>query len=60
MNTALDSIDLTWHSTPQLWVAMREGVCGCPECKPAYGMGKTQEAAVKALLECEEDQWQPS
>lgn len=51
----MSDIDYTWHSTPQLWIAMRKGVCGCPECKPPFGMGKTKEEAEAQLLEWEED-----
>lgn len=48
---SLDSIDLTWHDTPQLWVAYRG--CGCVECPK--GFGKTRDEAVAALLESELD-----
>jgi hypothetical protein len=53
----MNDIDLTWHSTPQLWIAMRKGYCGCTACMNTqpFGMGKTQEAATKALLEYEAD-----
>jgi hypothetical protein len=51
----MNDIDLTWHSTPQLWIAMRHGVCCCPECKPPFGMGKTKEEAVARLREWETD-----
>jgi hypothetical protein len=44
-------IDLSWHSTPQLWVATKKDACGCGECKQPYGMGKTKEQAVADLLE---------
>lgn len=58
INTPFGDIALSWHSTPQLWVAQREGYCGCSECarKRPYGMGKTKEAAIKALLEMEAEE----
>jgi hypothetical protein len=51
----MNEIEYTWHSTPQLWIAMREGYCGCHECKPPFGMGKTKEEAKARLLEWEAD-----
>jgi len=42
-----------WHSTPQLWIATRAGLCQCQECL-VYGTGKTKEAALADLLEKEE------
>jgi hypothetical protein len=35
---------------------MRKGACGCLECKPIYGLGKTKEAAIEALLAGEQDE----
>lgn len=51
-----DPIELEWHSTPALWMAVRPGLCWCYECagKHPRGMGKTKEAATANLLEREE------
>jgi hypothetical protein len=51
----MTAIDYTWHSTPGLYIAMREGACCCPECKQPFGMGKTKEEAEARLLEWESD-----
>ena len=50
---AFGKIDFEFHSTPQLWIATREGRCQCSECL-VYGMGKTKEAAAEALIEAED------
>ena len=46
-------IELTFHSTPQLWAAKREGYCGCHGCqgKIPIGWGKTETAALANLIE---------
>jgi hypothetical protein len=37
------------------WSAIREGYCGCGECNPLIGRGRTEDAAVADLLEQEEE-----
>ena len=51
-----DPIEFSWQSTPQLWMAYREGQCFCEDCryKATVGFGKTKEAATADLLENEE------
>jgi hypothetical protein len=35
------------------WSAIREGYCGCGECNPLIGRGRTEDAAIADLLEQE-------
>lgn len=51
----MNDIEYTWQSTPQLWMAMREGYCCCPECRPPQGFGRTKEEALRELMEREEE-----
>lgn len=48
-------IEFVWQSTPALWAAYRPGYCGCAECHPLRGLGKTQAEAEDDLHEQEED-----
>jgi hypothetical protein len=43
-----DDIEVYWHSTPALWIATKEGQCGCEDCagKFPWGAGRTKEEAV--------------
>jgi hypothetical protein len=54
----MTDLDLTYHSTPALWIATKKDACYCQDCvgKQPFGMGKTKEAAVKALQEYEDEQ----
>lgn len=53
---SMDTINYEWHSTPQLWVAVRDGYCGCNDCagKVPMGFGKTKEDAAANLIEQED------
>ena len=46
----------SWQSMPALWMAYRDGYCGCGECNPPTGYGKTQDEALADLIEQEEDE----
>lgn len=50
-------IELSWQSTPALWMAYRRGQCFCEECsyKATVGLGKTKEAATAELIEKERE-----
>jgi len=50
------NIEFEWQSTPQLWLARREGLCGCEECmrRFPYGLGRTQDEAERDLREREQ------
>lgn len=48
---------IDFQSTPQLWMATRDGLCWCEECstKNDYGLGKTPAEALAHLIEQELD-----
>ncbi len=54
----MNDIEYSWESTPQLWMATREGQCFCMDCagKVPVGFGKTREEAMVDLMEREEEQ----
>lgn len=51
----MTEIELSWQSTPALWMASRKGQCFCEDCryKASVGFGKTQTAAMADLIEQE-------
>jgi hypothetical protein len=55
-------IDLTYHSTPGLWVATKKDQCGCEDCAGKYpwGMGRTKEEAVADYRERAEELTRPT
>lgn len=54
--TVIRDIEIQYQSTPRLWMALREGYCGCGECKFPVGYGKTPMEALADLMEQEEEQ----
>jgi hypothetical protein len=51
-------ISVDFHSTPQLYAAIfTNEYCGCEECrgKQPIGFGRTEDAAVAALIEQEQE-----
>jgi hypothetical protein len=44
----MTDIDLTYHSTPALWIATKKDQCGCEDCagKFPWGAGRTREEAL--------------
>lgn len=51
----MNEIQLSWQSTPALWMALRNGQCFCEDCRysATVGFGKTQTAAVADLIDKE-------
>lgn len=52
--TTKDAVEYEWHSTPQLWSAVRPGYDGAPDSGCLIGFGRTQEAAATDLREQED------
>lgn len=52
---------ITSHDRPPIptkafdWSAVREGYCGCGECKFPIGHGETEQEAIADLLEQESE-----
>lgn len=45
-------IETSWQSTPALWAAyFKDEYCGCGECHPLHGYGKTEAEAMADLEE---------
>jgi hypothetical protein len=51
----MTKIELSWQSTPALWMATREGLCWCEDCRGKHtkGFGKTKEEALADFHEQE-------
>lgn len=50
----MSNIEYHWQSTPQLWMAIREGYDGAIDSKYPQGFGRTKEEAAADLIEKEE------
>lgn len=51
---AKDAFEYQWHSTPQLWSAVRPGYDGAPDSGCKQGFGKTPMEAEANLIEQED------
>lgn len=49
-----DAFEYEWHSTPQLWSAVRPGYDGAPDSGCKQGFGKTPMEAEADLIGQEE------
>jgi hypothetical protein len=48
-----DACEYEWHSTPQLWSAVRPGYDGAPDANCPIGYGKTPMEAEADLIQQE-------
>jgi hypothetical protein len=51
-----NAFEYEWHSTPQLWSAVRPGYDGAPDSGCKSGFGKTPMEAEADLIEQEENE----
>lgn len=49
-----DGFEYQWHSTPQLWSAVRPGYDGAPDAHCPIGFGKTKAEAEQDLIDMED------
>lgn len=49
----MENFEYEWHSTPQLWSAVRPGYDGAPDSGCKMGFGKTPLEAEADLIEQE-------